>query len=405
MFNDKPECFGIWKSSFSEVVKEICVTPSEETDLLIKWLGVDSKKHALSIKACNTNNPTKGLQKIWERLENRYGSPEIIHSAVVKKLNDFPKIGPKDNEKLFHLADILGEIEFLKEDPKYDSILSYFDSSVGISPIVSKLPSNIQEKWKTRAYSFKNTHSVACPRFWVFSSFIHERAKMRNDPGLMYPHTCTSSEEPQAQSHTRTLISSKKTDIKKESKSESELDAPRCPKHKTRHSIQNCRGFKSLSFEDRRAFLKANHLFLNVVLQQIIMLVNVGKKLNVMTVAVTATVQPCTLLKEGLISLCMVGRRRNQGKQSHQNVRKSVGINSSIQAKTILVKIFHGSEPENVFKTYAILDKQSYRSLAKPALFSKLNISSEEYEYTLKTLRNSLTVFQSFIWNIKMKTV
>ena len=56
----------------------------------------------------------------------------------------------------------------------------------------------------------------------------------------------------------------------------------------------------------------------------------------------------------------------------------------------VLVKIFHGSEPENVFKTYAILDEQSNRSLAKPALFSKLNISSEEYEYTLKTCADTV---------------
>ena len=105
-FNDKPESFRMWKSSFSEVVKEIGVTPSEEMDLLIKWLGVESKKHALSIKSCNTHDPVKGLQRIWERLEDRYGSPEMIHTAVLKMLNNFPKIGPTDNERLIHLSDI-----------------------------------------------------------------------------------------------------------------------------------------------------------------------------------------------------------------------------------------------------------------------------------------------------------
>ena len=104
-FNDKPESFRMWKSSFSELVKEIGVTPSEEMNLLLKWLGVESKKHALSIKS--THDPVKGFQRIWEHLEDRYGSPEMIHTAVLKKLNDFPKIGPRDNERSIRLSDIL----------------------------------------------------------------------------------------------------------------------------------------------------------------------------------------------------------------------------------------------------------------------------------------------------------
>ena len=70
----------------------------------------------------------------------------MVRTVVLKKLNGFPRIGPKDNDKQFHLSDTLGEIESLKADPKYDSLLSYFDSSLGISPIVSKSPCNIQDK-------------------------------------------------------------------------------------------------------------------------------------------------------------------------------------------------------------------------------------------------------------------
>ena len=94
-FNDKPESFRVWKCSFNEVVKELGVTPSEEVDLLIKWLGPESKKQALSIRSCYSYNPQKALEKVWERLEDRYGAPEMVYSTVLKKLNEFPKIGPK----------------------------------------------------------------------------------------------------------------------------------------------------------------------------------------------------------------------------------------------------------------------------------------------------------------------
>ena len=58
----------------------------------------------------------------------------------------------------------------------------------------------------------------------------------------------------------RPFASSKKTDIKIEVKPESDFDAPRCPTHKNKHSLHDCSGFKTMSFEERWAFLKNDHL-------------------------------------------------------------------------------------------------------------------------------------------------
>ncbi|XP_071151786.1 merlin-like [Mytilus edulis] len=60
-FNDQAESFHTWKSSFKNVIDELQVSDSEQIDLLIKWLGPESGKHAMSIRASNANNPTRGL--------------------------------------------------------------------------------------------------------------------------------------------------------------------------------------------------------------------------------------------------------------------------------------------------------------------------------------------------------
>ena len=52
--------------------------------LLVKYLGEESK-YALSIRAANAHNPEKGLKRIWERLEERYVSAEIVQSGVWPK--------------------------------------------------------------------------------------------------------------------------------------------------------------------------------------------------------------------------------------------------------------------------------------------------------------------------------
>lgn len=82
--------------------------------------------------------------------------------------------------------DNLAEIEAIKEDPNYSSLLSYFDSSSGINPIVNKLPFNIQEKWTKRALNYKTKKIVPYPPFSYFVEFLQEMSKIRNDPGFQF---------------------------------------------------------------------------------------------------------------------------------------------------------------------------------------------------------------------------
>ena len=393
-FNDKPESFRVWKCSFNEVVKELGVTPSEEVDLLIKWLGPESKKQALSIRSCYSYNPQKALEKVWERLEDRYGAPEMVYSTVLKKLNEFPKIGPKENEKLFQLSDILGEVEALKGDPKYDMMLSYFDSSVGISPIVSKLPFNLQEKWTTRANNFKKDHNVTYPRFWVFTEFVHDQAKIRNDPGFIY--TQIPSEKPQIHSQKKTFISAKKTDVKKENKSETNGDAPRCPMHKTKHSIHNCRGFKSLSFEERRAFLKNNHLCFKCCASTDHGARECKQKIKCGDCGSESHCTAMHIYKDKSDQSVHGGEEETPRKTVTSKCTQICGnkqyLDGKSCAKLVLVNIYQSTDTrsDHKLKAYAILDEQSNRSLAKPELFSKLHIKSELFEYTLKTCSDTV---------------
>lgn len=49
-FNDRPDSYQTWKASFTSIVKELNISAFEEMDLLIKWLGPDSKRFASSIR-------------------------------------------------------------------------------------------------------------------------------------------------------------------------------------------------------------------------------------------------------------------------------------------------------------------------------------------------------------------
>ena len=45
MFADKPEKYHDWKQTFKHVISETDANPSEEMDLLLKWLGPISNKN------------------------------------------------------------------------------------------------------------------------------------------------------------------------------------------------------------------------------------------------------------------------------------------------------------------------------------------------------------------------
>ena len=127
----------MWKASFQSIITELEATSSEQLDLLCRYLGNDSSKQAASLRAANFHDENGAVQKIWDRLDMRYGAPELLVSSIRERLDKFPKILPKDTDKLYELSDLVSEISSLKDSDKYKSILSFFDSSVSVNSLIS----------------------------------------------------------------------------------------------------------------------------------------------------------------------------------------------------------------------------------------------------------------------------
>lgn len=128
----------------------------------------------------------------WECLEECYGTPEAIERALFTRLENFQKIGNRDSQKLRDLADLLPEIEAAKEDSFLPG-LSYLDTARGIHPILEKLPYHLQDKWTSYGSRYKEEYQAAFPPFAVFSKFIHDEAKARNDPSSILPSSSNTT--------------------------------------------------------------------------------------------------------------------------------------------------------------------------------------------------------------------
>ncbi len=153
-FDDQPENYWAWKASFLSATEDLNLTATEELDLLCKWLGPSSSEQARRIKAVHIHNARAGLRMVWQRIEDSYGSAEVIENALLKKVEQFPRISSRDNLKLRELGDTLLELEAARADGFLPG-LTYLNTSRGVNPIVQKPPLYLQEKWITLGAQYK----------------------------------------------------------------------------------------------------------------------------------------------------------------------------------------------------------------------------------------------------------
>ena len=207
---------------------ELTVTPSEELDLLIKWLGPDSSRQAECIKTASAGNHVDALQRLWNRLDIRYGSPELIEACLRNKLANFPKLSnsPADSKRLYELYDLLSEVQCIKMNPQYSAVLTVYDSSTGVNQVVSRLPTNLQEKWSTLANKYKNQHNMLFPPFSYFVNFIYDMAKWRTDPSFQFSTGTQSSQKQSGNGKLRTDVSAKKTELSTDSTMKDKVTCP-----------------------------------------------------------------------------------------------------------------------------------------------------------------------------------
>lgn len=99
-FIDFPGTFVSWKTTFQSVLRELEVSPLKELDLFQQYLGSESSRYATSIRAVNSYNPMRRVEKIWDRLNDKYGRPEVVEASLKAKLLAFPKISVRDFKKL-----------------------------------------------------------------------------------------------------------------------------------------------------------------------------------------------------------------------------------------------------------------------------------------------------------------
>nr|XP_055053880.1 uncharacterized protein LOC129439016 [Misgurnus anguillicaudatus] len=401
-FDDHPENYWSWKASFKSATKDLNLSAQEELDLMTKWLGPESSVQAKRIRSVNILHPETGLCMLWQRLEESYGAPEVVEHALLKKLEDFPRLGNKDSHKLRELGDILLELECAKTEG-YLSGLAYLDTARGLKPIVEKLPYSLQEKWVTEGFKYKEQYKVPFPPFIIFSRFVRQQAKIRNDPSFFFPTPTSQFSKTERVVRQKVPLQVYKTDVPTDFTAQQTCTAVKntesperqCPIHKKPHPLKKCRSFRNKSLDDRKTFLKENRICFRCC----------GSTQHVAKDCKT-TLKCLECKSEKHISAmhpgppptpAVVAAEKEDDKNLNEDMDLSVTskcteicgkINTHSPrscSKICLVKVFPAGRREKAVTMYAVLDEQSNRSLAKTEFFNIFDIKTNSSPYTLKT--------------------
>ena len=127
------------------------------------------------------------MAEVWKKLGERYGSNVVVTKAHLDKLENFSKIGYRDNKKLQEFGDLLLELQCAKEDGGLQG-LKVLDEPIYIKPVLSKLPTDIQTRWQRHAFHYTRDKGVHYPPFSEFSKFIQDVSLERNELNLAIDH-------------------------------------------------------------------------------------------------------------------------------------------------------------------------------------------------------------------------
>ena len=130
---------------------------------------------------------------------------------------------------------------------KMKPLLSHYDSSIVVTPIVNKLSHNLQEKWTYTAVKYMNDHDVAYPPFGIFVNCIRDQSRIKNNPSFQYGGSQVNKSANFQKHPDKSGIHVRKTETTVKQK---------CPLHLTDHPLNKCRVFKAKPIEERIKFLK-----------------------------------------------------------------------------------------------------------------------------------------------------
>ena len=168
--------YKLFKIAFRNCVDKEDIAPYDKLELLHQFTtGVPRRL----VESCLYLEEHDGYYEAWRMLNEKYGTPAQICVSAMNNVLSFPTIHRDDARALESFAielkmtkDIVGTVQYGNDE---------LNNPKTIKELAGKLPFNMQEKWRQRAFEVRDKFDRIAD-FDDFLSLVLWEAKVANDP-------------------------------------------------------------------------------------------------------------------------------------------------------------------------------------------------------------------------------
>ena len=245
-----------WKCTFEALIDNRGVPYTERIHYLKKYLGGPAKE---AIEGYFLLSTTEAYEEAKTLLEQRYGDPFVVTNAFREKLDNWPKIPPRDGFALRKFSDFLRQCETAMS---ITGGLRILNDDRENRKMLSKLPDWLVSRWGRKVSDWKEADR-GFPPFSEFRNFIVKEANIACDPvtSLQSLRELTKPEtnplRPKRIENANSLLTEVNEDSTKGSRA---LEVSKCAFCDKIHNIDVCRLFQTKPMEEQKSFAKENDL-------------------------------------------------------------------------------------------------------------------------------------------------
>ena len=177
VFSGDPLKYTTWYSSFSALIDSKPMDVWTKLNFLHQYISGKPKHVVEQYMLIGTENAFQFARSL---LQERYGNCNVVGTAVMNKLENWPKTGIREAESLRDRSDFLQNIIAPRESTPSLAVLDFVKENV---KTLNKLPLQIQNKWRGIVqWCGVSKGDVANPTFAEFASVVKECAEKANIP-------------------------------------------------------------------------------------------------------------------------------------------------------------------------------------------------------------------------------
>lgn len=175
MSSGDPLSYPGWKSAFQILIEQRQIPVSERLHYLKRYVSGPVKD---VIEGYFLLSSDTAYEEAKKTLDKRYGDPFVIANAFRDKLDNWPKIFPRDGTGLQKFADFLQQCQIGMQTTKSLAVLNDEREN---RKLLSKLPDWTVSRWGRIASQWKDSKGEY-PPFKNFVEYITQESKIACDP-------------------------------------------------------------------------------------------------------------------------------------------------------------------------------------------------------------------------------